>query len=50
MTAIKVVTFNTQFGGYDDEGLGAGHRWRGQVEFLKTLEADILALQFSGCS
>ncbi|NIY65554.1 endonuclease/exonuclease/phosphatase family protein [Streptomyces malaysiensis] len=45
MTVIRVVTFNTLFGGHDDFGLGAGDRWRGQIEFLKGLEADILALQ-----
>ncbi|MFG3043151.1 endonuclease/exonuclease/phosphatase family protein [Streptomyces sp. NPDC048330] len=45
MTTIRVVTFNTLFGGHDDFGLGAGDRWRGQVAFLKGLEADVLALQ-----
>ncbi|MEU3499390.1 endonuclease/exonuclease/phosphatase family protein [Streptomyces hundungensis] len=45
MTTIRVVTFNSLFGGHDDDGLGAGHRWRGQIEFLKTLNADILAFQ-----
>ncbi|WP_413100183.1 hypothetical protein [Streptomyces sp. Inha503] len=45
VTTIRVVTFNTLFGGHDDFGLGAGDRWRGQIEFLKGLEADILALQ-----
>lgn len=45
MTTIRVVTFNTLFGGHDDAGLGAGDRWRGQVPFLKELGADVLALQ-----
>jgi endonuclease/exonuclease/phosphatase family metal-dependent hydrolase len=45
VTTIRVVTFNTLFGGHDDFGLGAGDRWQGQVAFLKALEADILALQ-----
>ncbi|RLU79909.1 hypothetical protein CTZ27_35735 [Streptomyces griseocarneus] len=45
MTVIKVVTFNTLFGGHDDFGLGASTRWDGQIEFLKGLRPDILALQ-----
>ncbi|NDZ76989.1 hypothetical protein G3I19_00320 [Streptomyces sp. SID10853] len=45
MTTIRVVTFNTLFGGHDDFGLGADDRWHGQVEYLRGLEADILALQ-----
>ncbi|MFI1201672.1 endonuclease/exonuclease/phosphatase family protein [Streptomyces sp. NPDC020883] len=45
MTTIRAVTFNTLFGGHDDFGLGAGDRWHGQVAFLKSLEADVLALQ-----
>ncbi|GHF33093.1 hypothetical protein GCM10010218_12710 [Streptomyces mashuensis] len=45
MTVIKVVTFNTLFGGHDDFGLGAGNRWDGQIAFLKGLQPDILALQ-----
>ncbi|MFE9287830.1 hypothetical protein [Streptomyces olivaceus] len=45
MTKIRVVTFNTLFGGYDDFGLGLGDRWHGQIAFLKSLEADVLALQ-----
>ncbi|WP_435059261.1 endonuclease/exonuclease/phosphatase family protein [Streptomyces sp. bgisy060] len=45
MTAIRVVTFNTLFGGHDDFGLGSGDRWHGQIPFLKSLEADVLALQ-----
>ncbi|MFC8708907.1 MULTISPECIES: hypothetical protein [unclassified Streptomyces] len=45
MTVVRVVTFNTLFGGHDDFGLGSGDRWRGQVDLLKGLEPDILALQ-----
>ncbi|MEU3299775.1 hypothetical protein ABZ729_08130 [Streptomyces sp. NPDC006678] len=45
MTTIRVVTFNTLFGGHDDFGLGGGDRWQGQVAFLKALGADVLALQ-----
>ncbi|MGI5337725.1 hypothetical protein ACQEVS_10150 [Streptomyces sp. CA-181903] len=45
MTVIRVVTFNTFFGGHDDFGLGAGKRWEGQVEFLKGMHPDVLALQ-----
>ncbi|NBE51990.1 hypothetical protein [Streptomyces boluensis] len=48
MTTLRVVTFNTLFGGHDDFGLGVGDRWSGQVSFLTGLEADVLALQFSG--
>ncbi|MFE0777614.1 endonuclease/exonuclease/phosphatase family protein [Streptomyces sp. NPDC058861] len=42
---LRVVTFNTLFGGHDDDGLGLGHRWRRQVPFLKSLEPDVLLLQ-----
>ncbi|MFE5604189.1 hypothetical protein ACFQ8O_33975 [Streptomyces coelicoflavus] len=45
MTTLRVVTFNTLFGGHDDSGLGIGDRWRAQMSFLKNLEADVLALQ-----
>ncbi|MFJ7085968.1 hypothetical protein ACIQU8_22390 [Streptomyces griseus] len=42
---LRVVTFNTLFGGRDNDGLGVDDRWRRQVPFLKSLEPDILLLQ-----
>ncbi|MFI6112878.1 endonuclease/exonuclease/phosphatase family protein [Kitasatospora sp. NPDC051164] len=42
---LRAVTFNTLFGGRDDDGLGADDRWSRQVPFLKSLEPDILLLQ-----
>lgn len=45
MTTLRVVTFNTLFGGHDDFVLGTGDRWHRQIPFLKSLQADILALQ-----
>ncbi|WP_030462542.1 endonuclease/exonuclease/phosphatase family protein [Kitasatospora sp. NRRL B-11411] len=42
---LRVVTFNTLFGGHADDGLGAPERWQGQMDFLRALRPDILALQ-----
>lgn len=42
---LRIVTFNTLFGGHSDNGLGAPERWAGQMKFLKSLRPDILALQ-----
>ncbi|KUJ43313.1 hypothetical protein ACZ90_67390 [Streptomyces albus subsp. albus] len=50
MSTVRVVTFNTLFGGHSDSGFGPGERWDGQMEFLRSRRADILALQFSGRS
>ncbi|MFD8847834.1 endonuclease/exonuclease/phosphatase family protein [Streptomyces sp. NPDC059604] len=44
-STIRVVTCNTLFGGHTDFGFGPADRWDGQVEFLRTLRPDILALQ-----
>ncbi|QKW06925.1 endonuclease/exonuclease/phosphatase family protein [Streptomyces sp. NA04227] len=44
-SVLRVVTFNTLFGGHSDSGLGLAERWDGQVEFLRSLRADVLALQ-----
>ncbi|MFF6772725.1 endonuclease/exonuclease/phosphatase family protein [Streptomyces sp. NPDC012637] len=45
MSTIRIVTFNTLFGGHTDFGSGTADRWDGQVEFLRALRPDILALQ-----
>jgi len=42
---LRIVTFNTLFGGRDHDGLGTDRRWHRQVPFLKSLEADVLLLQ-----
>ncbi|MGW7594566.1 hypothetical protein [Streptomyces rubiginosohelvolus] len=47
---LRVVTFNTLFGGHTDSGFGPADRWDGQMEFLRSLRPDVLALQFSGRS
>ncbi|WP_157839093.1 hypothetical protein [Streptomyces flavidovirens] len=39
MSTVRIVTFNTLFG-----------RWDGQMEFLRSLRPDILAVQISGRS
>ncbi|MFF5969934.1 hypothetical protein ACFY7C_00245 [Streptomyces sp. NPDC012769] len=48
MSTIRIATFNTLFGGHADFGFGTADRWDGQIDFLRTLRPDILALQFSG--
>ncbi|MFI1060425.1 endonuclease/exonuclease/phosphatase family protein [Streptomyces spororaveus] len=45
MSTIRIATFNTLFGGHTDFGFGPADRWDGQIEFLRTLRPDILALQ-----
>ncbi|MGW7620817.1 endonuclease/exonuclease/phosphatase family protein [Streptomyces antimycoticus] len=42
---LRVVTFNTLFGGHTDSGFGPADRWDGQMEFLRSLRPDVLALQ-----
>lgn len=42
---LRVVTFNTLFGGHSDSGFGPADRWEGQMEFLRSLQPDVLALQ-----
>ena len=42
---LRVVTFNTLFGGHSDSGFGPADRWAGQMEFLRSLRADVIALQ-----
>lgn len=42
---LRVVTFNTLFGGHTDFGFGPADRWHDQVEFLRSLRPDVLALQ-----
>lgn len=42
---LRVVTFNTLFGGHADSGAGPAERWDGQMEFLRSLKPDVLALQ-----
>lgn len=48
MSTVRIVTFNTLFGGHADSGFGPGDRRDGQMEFLRSLRPDILAMQFSG--
>ncbi|MFJ9634731.1 endonuclease/exonuclease/phosphatase family protein [Streptomyces sp. NPDC101175] len=45
MPVLRVVTFNTLFGGHTDSGFGPADRWDGQMAFLRSLKPDILALQ-----
>ncbi|QKW20552.1 endonuclease/exonuclease/phosphatase family protein [Kitasatospora sp. NA04385] len=42
---LRVVTFNSLFGGYSDDGLGLPERWDGQMEFLRSLRPDVLLVQ-----
>lgn len=42
---LRVVTFNTLFGGHTDSGFGSADRWAAQMEFLRSLRPDVLALQ-----
>ena len=44
-TYIRVVTFNTYFGGHVDAGYGPDVHWEAQMAFLRELKPDILALQ-----
>ncbi|MFF4205735.1 endonuclease/exonuclease/phosphatase family protein [Streptomyces sp. NPDC001668] len=45
MRRLRVVTFNTLFGGHSDFGFGPAEHWAAQAEFLRSLEPDVLALQ-----
>lgn len=45
MSTVRTVTFNTLFGGNADFGFGPEERWDGQMEFLRSLRPDILAVQ-----
>ncbi|MGA5819844.1 endonuclease/exonuclease/phosphatase family protein [Kitasatospora sp. NPDC094028] len=45
MAELRIATFNTLFGGRDDEGYGDDRRWQQQARFLRSLEADTYALQ-----
>ncbi|MFF4859926.1 hypothetical protein ACFY2N_34165 [Streptomyces rubiginosohelvolus] len=45
MTVLRIVSYNTLFGGRDDDGLGDDARWRAAAPFLKSLDADLYALQ-----
>lgn len=45
MTTVRIVSFNTLFGGRDDDGLGDDSRWRAAAPFLRSLDADLYALQ-----
>ncbi|MEW2498537.1 endonuclease/exonuclease/phosphatase family protein [Streptomyces nodosus] len=45
MTVLRIVSFNTLFGGRNDDGLGDNARWREAAPFLRSLDADIYALQ-----
>lgn len=42
---LRLVTYNTLFGGRDDAGLGSDRRWQAAAPFLKSLEGDVYALQ-----
>lgn len=45
MNLIRIVTFNTLFGGRDDQGLGSDARWQAASTFLSNIRADVYALQ-----
>ncbi|MET9658143.1 endonuclease/exonuclease/phosphatase family protein [Streptomyces sp. NPDC006510] len=42
---LRVVSFNCLFGGYSGHGFGAPERWDALMRFLRSLDADIVALQ-----
>ncbi|MDT9692655.1 hypothetical protein Q5762_30860 [Streptomyces sp. P9(2023)] len=42
---LRIVTFNTLFGGHADDGLGPADWWDAQMAFLCSLRPDVLALQ-----
>ncbi|MGW3031260.1 hypothetical protein ACWDCB_08485 [Streptomyces sp. NPDC001178] len=42
---LRLVIYNTLFGGRDDFGLGHDTRWTPAVPFLKSLEGDMYALE-----
>ncbi|MFD7861346.1 hypothetical protein [Streptomyces sp. NPDC059783] len=42
---LRIVSFNTLFGGRDDDGLGSQERWQAASAFLRGLDADLYALQ-----
>lgn len=35
MTLLRIVSYNTYFGGRDDDGLGDGIRWNAAARFLR---------------
>jgi endonuclease/exonuclease/phosphatase family metal-dependent hydrolase len=45
MATIRLVSYNTLFGGRDSEGLGDDARWKAAAAFLRSLEGDLYALQ-----
>lgn len=45
MTRHRIVSYNTLFGGRDEEGLGSDARWQSAVRFLRSLDGDLYALQ-----
>ena len=42
---LRIVSFNTLFGGHSGFGYGEGVHWEAQMDFLRRLEPDVLALQ-----
>ncbi|MFF3127977.1 hypothetical protein ACFVRD_38090 [Streptomyces sp. NPDC057908] len=45
MTLRRIVSFNTLFGGRDEDGLGSDARWQAAARFLRSLDGDLYALQ-----
>ncbi|MFG2210486.1 hypothetical protein [Streptomyces sp. NPDC048638] len=45
MTHVRIISFNTLFGGRKDDGLGDDAPWKAAAPFLKTLDGDFYALQ-----
>ncbi|MFC9654140.1 hypothetical protein, partial [Streptomyces sp. NPDC056937] len=45
MTLLRIVSYNTLFGGRKDDGLGDDAPWKAAVPFLKSLDGDFYALQ-----
>ncbi|MFE4335286.1 endonuclease/exonuclease/phosphatase family protein [Streptomyces sp. NPDC056831] len=42
---LRITTFNTLFGAHSMQGFGAPERWTEQMEFLRKLGSDVIALQ-----
>lgn len=45
MALLRIVSYNTLLGGRDDDGLGSDARWQAASRFLRSLDADLYALQ-----
>lgn len=45
MTPLRIISFNTLFGGREEDGLGSDARWQAAARFLRSLRGDLYALQ-----